>query len=46
MLFKTDDTEMTTTAGNPFTDESTGVPGGIIGFSLDFWMVPCAGGMG
>ena len=53
MLFKTDDNEMTTTTtvppaavvtGTPLNDETVGVPAGIIGFSLDFWMVPCAGG--
>ena len=44
MLFKTDDNEATVINGNPLTDETAGVPAGIIGFSLDFWMVPCAGG--
>ena len=44
MLFKTDDNEVTAAGTGAIADETSGVPAGIVGFSLDFWMVPCAGG--
>ena len=46
LAFKTDGDEQTYSNMAAIKDETASAPGGIIGFSLDYWQVPCTNAAG